>query len=196
MKRKALALTLIFALMLISGAKGVQFDYSQFEGLPYKPPIVSVLSPFQNATYSVQEVPLNVTVQIRNVWFPGVMERMRWLNYSLDGQTAIPLTVIVPSMSQFPYPVYGNIMLTGLSNGSHNLTIFGETYGYVGSCYFNETIFFSVDTSYKPTAAPVPFSLLLMASVGIDIAAIGLLVYFKKKKSVEIRFNLFILGNL
>ena len=182
MKRIAFALTIIFALGLISVAKGVQFDYSEFEGLSYKPPVVSVVSPFQNATYSVQEVPLNVTVQIRNVWFPGVMERMRWLNYSLDAQTAIPLTLIVPSMSQFPYPVYGNIMLTGLSNGSHNLTIFGETSGYVGSCYFNETIFFFVDTSYAPTVAPIPFSLLFVASVGIDIAAIGLLFYFNKRK--------------
>ena len=182
MKRKALALTLIFTLTLISGAKGVQFDYSEFEGLSYELPTVSVVSPFQNATYSVQEVPLNVTVLIRNVWFPGVMERMRWLNYSLDGQTAIPLTLIVPSMSQFPYLVYGNIMLTGLSNGSHNLTIFGETSSYVGSCYFNETIFFSVDTSYMPRVAPIPFSLLFVASVGIDIVAIGLLVYLIKRK--------------
>jgi hypothetical protein len=183
MKRTALALAFVFALTLISGAKGLQFDISQFEGFSYKPPIVSVVSPFQNATYSVQEVPLNVTVQIRG-WIFKNIERIRRLDYSLDGQTAIPLTLNVPSMYDIslPYPVYGNSMLTNLSDGSHNLTIFGETFISGLNACFNYTVFFSVDTSYMPTVAPVSGSLLFAASVGFDIVAIGLLVYFKKRK--------------
>lgn len=184
MKRTALAVTLVFALTLISGAKAVQFDYTQFEGLPYDPPIVTLASPSQNTTYSVPDVPLNVTIQIRGFIYHNI-ERMRWLNYSLDGQTAIPLTLIVPSMydiSKLPYPVYGNDMLTGLSDGSHNLTIFGETFIGGLNGYFNETVSFTVDTSNTSTVAPFPASLLFVVSVGIAIAIIGLLVYFRKRK--------------
>ena len=185
MKRKALALTFIFALMfsLLTGAKAAQFDYSQFEGWPYDPPIVTLASP-QNTTYNVPDVPLNITVQIRG-WILKNIERIRWLNYSLDGQTAIPLTLIVPSMydiSELPYPVYGNSMLTGLSDGSHNLTIFGETFIGGMNCYFNETVSFTVDTLNTPKP-PEPFpTSLIIASVITVAVSVGLLVYFKKRK--------------
>lgn len=186
MKRTVLVLAFIFVLMfsLLSGAEAVQFDYGQFEGLPYTPPIVTVSSPSPNEPYSMSDVPLNVTVQIRSCVYSNI-EQMRWLNYSLDGQTAIPLTLIVPSMhdiSQLPYPVYGNEMLTGLSDGNHNLTIYGETFIGGLNGYFNETVSFTVDTSNPPTTEPFPASLLFVASVGIAIAAIGLLAYFKKRK--------------
>lgn len=183
MKKTALTLTLILALLFSMApiASAMQVDYTQFEGLPYDPPIVTMISPFRNATYSVSDVPLNVTVQIRSNIYHN-QERIRWLNYSLDGQTAIPLTLTVPSTSQLPYTAYGNEMLTGLSNGNHNLTIFGET--YIGSLngYFNETVSFTVDTANTPTATPFPASLLFVASVGITIAAIILFGYFKKRK--------------
>jgi hypothetical protein len=168
-KKTTLAVTLVFALTLISGAKAVQFDYTQFEGLPYDPPIVTLASPSQNTTYSMPDVPLNVTVQIRG-WLYGNIEQIRWLNYSLD------------DISKLPYPVYGNDMLIGLSDGSHNLTIFGETFIGGLNGYFNETVSFTVDTSNTSTVAPFPASLLFVASVGIVIAIIGLLVYFKKRK--------------
>jgi len=183
-KRTALALTFIFALMfsLLSGAKAVQYDYGEFEGLPYSPPIVDILSPFSNRTYNVQEIPLNVTVQIRTVLFPGNTERMRWLNYSLDGLTAVSLTLIVPSMPQLPYTVYGNSMLAGLSDGSHNLTIFGETYIGGINAYFNETVSFTVDTSNTPEPPELFPTSLIIASVITVAVSVGLLVYFKKRK--------------
>jgi hypothetical protein len=186
MKRTVLALTLLFALMfsLLSGAEAVQFDYGQFEGFPYTPPIVTVSSPSPNEPYSVPDVPLNVTVQIRSCVYDNI-EQIRWLNYSLDGQTTIPLNLTVPSMrdiSQLPYPVYGNEMLTGLSDGNHNLTIYGETFIGGLNGFFNETVSFTTDKSNTPTTEPFPVSLLFVASVGIAIAATGLFVYFKKRK--------------
>ena len=182
-KKTTLAVTLVFVLTLISGAKAAQFDYSQFEGWSYDPPIVTLASP-QNTTYNVPDVPLNVTVQIRG-WILKNIELIRLLNYSLDGQTAIPLTLIVPSMydiSELPYPVYGNDILTGLSDGSHNLTIFGETSIGGSNAYFNETVSFTVDTSNTPEP-PEPFpTSLIIASVITVAVSVGLLVYFKKRK--------------
>ena len=183
MKKTALTLTLILPLLfsMVLVVRSMQVDYTQFEGLPYDPPIVTLTSPSQNATYSVPDVPLNVTIQIRGFIYHNI-ERIRWLNYSLDGQTPVPMTLIVPSDLTPPYYVHGNEVLACLSDGSHNLTIFGETFVSGLNGYFNETVSFTVDTSDTPTAAPFPASLLFVASVGIAIAAIGLFVYFKKRK--------------
>ena len=183
MKKTALTLTLILPLLfsMVLVVRSMQVDYTQFEGLPYDPPIVTLTSPSQNATYSVPDVPLNVTIQIRGFIYHNI-ERIRWLNYSLDGEAPVPMTLIVPSDLTPPYYVHGNEVLACLSDGSHNLTIFGETFVSGLNGYFNETVSFTVDTSDTPTTAPFPASLLFVASVGIAIAAIGLFVYFKKRK--------------
>jgi len=182
MKKTAIALVLAFVLTLVSGAKAVQYDYRDFEGLPYAPPIVTLVSPSLNETYSVPDVPINFTVQIRG-WIYGNLERIRGLNYSLDGQTVIPLTLTLPStidIHELPYPVYGNCVLTGLSDGTHNLTVYGETFIGGMTCYFNETVSFRVDTSFTPKVEPFPATLVFVSSVGIALAVISLFVYFKK----------------
>jgi hypothetical protein len=184
MKKTALPVVLIlfFALTLTGRVKAAEFDYSQFEGLPYDPPIVTIVSPSPNATY-MPDVPINVTVQIRG-WIYGNIEQIRLLNCNLDGKSAIPLTLTVPSMDgiHVPYNVYGNIILTGLSDGNHNLTVHGETFIGVLTCYFNETVSFKIDTSFIPTTEPFPATLVFIASVGIAIICIGLFVYLKKRK--------------
>jgi len=165
--------------ILFTVSTNAQFDYSQFEGLPYDPPIVTVAFPSQDATYIVPDVPINVTVQIRG-WIYGNIERIRWLNYSLDGQTAMPITLIQPPDLTSPYYVYGNDVLAGLSNGNHTLTVRGETFIGGLTCYFNETVSFKVDTSFAPTTGTFPATLVFGVSVGIAVVAIGLSVYFKK----------------
>jgi hypothetical protein len=185
MKRAVLALTFLFALMffLLTGAKAVNYDYGEFEGLPYSPPIVDILSPFPNRTCNVPEIPLNVTVQIRSNVYHN-MEQVRWLNYSLDGQTVVPLTLDVPSMSQLPYSVYGNCMLTGLAEGDYNLVIYGETYVGGLNGYFNETVFFTVDTSSTSEPEPSQATLAIASVIVVVVVCIGLglLVYLTKRK--------------
>lgn len=186
MTKIVLAFTLIFALLFatLSGAKAAQFDYEQFEGLPYyEPPVITISSPAQNRIYTISDVPLNITVQIAGFVYHN-MERVVWLNYSLDKKAAIQMTLIVPSseITQLPYPVYANDMLTGLPDGAHNLTIHGRTAigGLVGT--FNETISFSVDTSNKPNGALFLTPLIAAVFVGVfTLATVGLLVYHKRK---------------
>lgn len=188
MKKTALAIVPILALAitLIVGVKAAQFDYSQFKGLPYDPPIVTLVSP-QNAIYNVPNVPLNVTVQIRG-WIYTNMEQIRLLNYSLDGQTSITLTLTVPSMYGIHVPcnVYGNNMLTGLTDGNHNLIIYGETFIGGMTCYFNETVFFKIDTSPTPTTELFPITLVVSSIIVIAVVAIvgvGLVIQFRRHKS-------------
>jgi hypothetical protein len=196
MKRTILALTFIFALMFsfLAGPKAVEFDYGEFEGLPYTPPVVTLLSPSANESYNVSDVSLNVTVEVRSIILHN-LERVRWLNYSLDGETAVPLTLVEPSLddiSQLPYFVFGNSMLTGLCDGSHSLTIFGKTSVSGLNGYFNETVYFNVNTAKStgepsPTVSPLPehsfATILVIASVVVvAVVCMGLFIYFKKCK--------------
>jgi hypothetical protein len=174
--RKTAVLLLVFVFLV---ASGLPVASAQFEGLPYDPPIVTVTSPSLNETCRVAEVPLNVTVQIRGFIYNNI-ERIRWLNYSLDGQAAVPLELIVPSNLSPGYYVYGNGVLTGLSDGVHNITLYGETYvgGLTGN--FTETVSFTVDTSTTPAEPFMPTAVAL--GITISVVTLVLLLYFTKRR--------------
>jgi hypothetical protein len=159
----------------------VQVANSPYQGLPYDPPIITVLSPSPNGTYSSPDVPLNVTVQINGLIYHNI-ETVKALNYSIDGQTAISMALTEPSDLSPGYYVHGNDTLTGLSDGTHNLTIYLET-GISGLREnFNTTISFSVDTSAGSIPEPFPTAFVVVASVAAVIVVAGFLVYFKKRK--------------
>ena len=183
MKKPLLALTVIFAVVfsLLSGATAVQFDYSQFEGTPYTLPVVTISSPTSNGLYNVPDVSLNVTVQIRSILYPGNNERLRWLNYSLDGQVPIPLTLVVPSDLIPPYYVHGNGVLTSLTDGNHTLIVYGETFVGGLNGYFNETVSFTVNKTIIPEPDSLPVSAAIASVVIVAVVGVGLLVYFKKR---------------
>ncbi len=143
------------------------------------PPFLTVLSPSQYGIYNTSDVPLNVTVQISS---HGV-EPQIWLNYSLDGQNAVPMSLILPSESYPTYYVRGNGILAGLSNGKHNLTIYGETITNGLTQNFNRTVRFSVNAPKESTADAFPTSIVAVASGSTTaVVGIGLLVYFKKRR--------------
>jgi hypothetical protein len=83
------------------------------------PPIITVLQP-QNKIYATKDVPLDITIN----------EATPWIGYTLDGQVNVTIA--------------GNTTLTGLSDGSHSLTIYAnDTAGNMGA---SSTISFIVDT--------------------------------------------------
>jgi N-acetylneuraminic acid mutarotase len=116
------------------------------------PPEIAVLSP-ENRTYHTVDVTLNFTVN----------EPVSSMRYTLDGENLVEIS--------------GNITLTGLSYGLHNLTVYAtDVADNTGS---SETINFTIAKEPEPfpTAPVAAASVAIVAVVGV-----GLLVFFKKRK--------------
>jgi hypothetical protein len=113
-------------------------------------PEVKVLSPL-NQLYNDSSVPLVFTVD----------KPVNWLGYSLDGKENITIS--------------GNTTLTGLSNGSHNITVYAEeSFGKIGT---SETVTFTMSSQLLPTG-------LIVATSGVTIAigVVSLVYYYKKRR--------------
>ena len=112
-------------------------------------PEIQVLSPVTDS-YNESSISLVFTVD----------KLVDWMGYSLDGKENIT--------------VLGNVSLSNLSNGLHNLKVYAnDTYGNMGA---SETVSFTV---YVPESFPTT---LVIASVISIVGVVGLLVYFKKRK--------------
>lgn len=119
-------------------------------------PRIIVLS-LENKTYHTSSVPLNFTVDELN----------SQIKYSLDGQENASIT--------------GNITLTNLSYGEHNITVFATD--EAGNTGASETIYFTL--SREPEPEPFPVVPIAAVSVAVALVAAGLLVYHKKQKQRE-----------
>jgi N-acetylneuraminic acid mutarotase len=135
-------------LAAISTKYAINEMYTPF-GYGAVPPKIAIAYP-ENATYTSGNVSLDFTVNKQSVW----------LGYSIDGQENIT--------------VGGNVTLTGLSAGLHNITVYAkDEFGNIGT---SETVTFNV-------ANPFPIAPVAAASgASVAIIGIGLLVYFKKRK--------------
>ncbi len=179
-------LTLLLAFVFLA-AFGTQVIYAAVpDGLPYEPPIVTVSSPFQNRTYYVADVPLNVTVQMFGFIYHN-METLKSLNYSLDGQATVPIALIAPSDLSPGYQVHGNDVLAGLADGVHSVTVYGETAISGLSENFNATVSFEVDKSTSPHTEHFPTAVVAVTLVSISIVGAGLIVYSIKFKKVIVK---------
>lgn len=90
-----------------------------------------------------------------------VDKAISWVGYSLDNQANIT--------------VNGDVILRDLSTGSHSVTVYAED--TAGNKAASETLYFTVEGI---ELSPVP---LAIASTGaVSAIAVGLLVYFKKRK--------------
>jgi len=111
------------------------------------PPQVTVF-PIENKTYDVPDVPLRFTVD----------NSPSWLGYSLDNQPIVTIT--------------GNLTLTGLSYGLHELTVYAnDTAGNMGY----QSIHFEVNSVF-------PTTIVAAGVIATVVLASGLLVYLKKRK--------------
>ena len=117
-------------------------------------PIVSVLE-LKNQTYAESEVPLNFNVN----------EPVSKVSYVLDGKENVTID--------------GSIMLTGISNGEHNITVYAwDLAGNVGS---SDTVTFT--EAKREPSAPFPTAPVTAASVASVVsAAAGVLFYIKRRK--------------
>jgi N-acetylneuraminic acid mutarotase len=120
-------------------------------GFSPAPPAIAVVSP-ENETYASGNVSLAFTVNKQAVW----------IGYSLDGQGNVTIS--------------GNITITDLSNGLHNVTVYArDEFDNVGA---SATLTFNVKVP-----EPFPIIFVVAASVAtITVVGVGLLFYFKKRK--------------
>ncbi|MCW4048083.1 MAG: right-handed parallel beta-helix repeat-containing protein [Candidatus Bathyarchaeota archaeon] len=124
-----------------------------FEALQTTPPKVSLESPL-NQTYYDSSVPLNFSVKVLSP-----VKDVGWTGYSLDGQRNVTVT--------------SNITLTGLSSGSHSVTVYAnDTYGNMGA---SETVTFTITEQF-------PVMPVAVGSAAAAVAAAGLLFRYKKRK--------------
>jgi hypothetical protein len=114
---------------------------------------VSVISP-ENTTYLGSEIPLNFTLN----------EQVSWMGYSLDGQEMVT--------------VDGNTTLSGLTVGSHNITVYATD--TLGNTAASETVTFSV--AAFPTTIIVALAVVAVAAVVIFVLP-AYFASFKKKRS-------------
>jgi hypothetical protein len=116
------------------------------------PPNISILSP-ENKAYNTSDVPLDFTVN----------ETASQITYSLDEQENVTAT--------------GNMTLTQLSNGAHNVTVYAtDEAGNIGA---SPTVTFTIA---KPE--PFPTTLVVTASgVAVAIVGLGFLFYFKRSRT-------------
>jgi hypothetical protein len=136
------------------GFTGQSSDWSSTQTLIIaNPPKISVISP-QAENYTVSDVALNFTVD----------NPVSQIAYCLDGQENVT--------------VVGDTILSGLSNGLHNVTVYvNDTYGGTGK---SETVNFTV--AVAEPLAPFPTTLVIASVASIVVIGAGLLVYFKKHK--------------
>jgi hypothetical protein len=128
-EKKAIAITLLLPLMLsISLAEALQ------PKIEYKmPPIISVHSPVNNDTFSMNNVPLSFTVTKPDNWLIhggyAAQQILKSVNYQLDGKFSDLILVNSTLESPFDY----SLNLTNLTDGVHSLKVYAYASGWV-SC--------------------------------------------------------------
>jgi N-acetylneuraminic acid mutarotase len=122
-------------------------QYTPF-GYGTTPPVIDVASPV-NQTYNASSVSLDFMLN----------KPAEWIGYSLDGRDNVT--------------IHGNTTLDGLSNGSHNVTVYARD--ELNNTGVSATVTFTVD-------APFPTALVAASTASATIIGVGLIVYFKKRK--------------
>jgi hypothetical protein len=184
MKRKALGLTLILALLFSAVAGTILVKLSSANPLPPVDATITIDSP-QNATFTGDSIVLNFTGQ--STW------DIYSYYYSVDSQSLKPVENIKivlqeeANIGKSPpvnrTTVLGSCILHNLSTGWHNVTICNIA---TGKFFWNfpqyqkgETMY-QIEYSFRIQEESLPTILTIIAIVATISA--DLLVYFKKRK--------------
>ena len=118
------------------------------------PPQISYLS-LENGTFLSSSISLNFILS----------KPSQWIGYSIDGHANITIV--------------GNTTLSGLTNGSHTLTIYANDTN--GNTAASKTVTFVI-------AKPEPFSTVTVVtfSAVVTVVVISIFVYFKKHKQMKL----------
>jgi hypothetical protein len=168
--RKAAVAVLISAL-LFSAIAGAQFinlgKANPISEIEYKtPPIISIRSPVNNYTFSVNSVLLNFTVTKPDSWLIHggyeAQQNLKSVSYQLDGEYYDEISVKSSLESPFDY----SVNLTNLTDGVHALKVYAYASGWVIEMHglweyevpinSSSTVYFNVDAN-PPKITILPF---------------------------------------
>ena len=156
MKKKAFmaAITVFAPLLSLLGTQfGELAKANPYAHYPYPLPYLTIDSPSNQTTYFPNVSFKTTTLCIRYDHVSGGFlrfETIQWLNYSLDGGTPQPLSWVSPGdfysagadvSFTMAHGTSTNINLTGLSEGSHVISVSGETTFHSG---LSSTVTFEV----------------------------------------------------
>jgi len=133
-RRTAAAVTLVvvFLSAALTGTWFVNLAKAFPNEIEYKtPPIISIHSPVNNATFSVNNVLLDFTVTKPDYWlFHGgyaAQQILKNVNYQLDGKQYDQ----IPANSTLESPFDYAVNLTNLTDGEHSLKVYAYASGWV-----------------------------------------------------------------
>jgi hypothetical protein len=190
MKRKALAIISILLFSIVTSSSFVRFGKANWLIPPQKEPASPILvidSPVHNETKNTINIDLNFTVYVAswNKYYSGDYLR---IGYSLDEKPYVWFIVndVIPEINEYEVAVFHfSMKLTGLSDGTHSLTVSAQHFGnYSPAPYtverfivrgYSPEISFSIETytiHEFPSLAPL---LILLLSVTM------LAVIYKRK---------------
>jgi hypothetical protein len=152
MKRKALALTFILALLSSAVARILLVNLAKANYFP--PPSIEISSPFSApVVYSNASVPLSVRVNI----LPSEPD-ITYIRYSLDGKANVTLTNLAKEENVGYWTSTKGVIASGtafsakvsmdnLADGNHTLIVYAH---YANGKEMSRSREFAVDTHYKP----------------------------------------------
>ncbi|MCL5876659.1 MAG: hypothetical protein M1540_02470 [Candidatus Bathyarchaeota archaeon] len=120
------------------------------------PPKIEVISPQQGA-YSTPNIALDFTVN----------ESISSMSYVLDGNTAVE--------------IIGNVTLSDLSNGSHDLTVYATD--LAGNTGVSETISFTVTELVSQDILRPSFVMGALVVLVISVLCVGMVFYWRKRRN-------------
>jgi hypothetical protein len=215
MKRTALALTLVLAL-LFSTVAGVMFIYlatanpAPLFPFPWDepvttPPTIVVHSPVQNQTYGSTDVLLNFSIVKPETWFPsghlkehgyneGVFGNVTSVYYVVDGGERQNITVHDTDTlftANAARTLNFSIDLV-LAEGPHNVTVNLDADSYyvlpiAGQGWsLPSVVVHSESETVNFTVQPFPTAFVITASgASLAVVGIGLLFYFRRRKKTR-----------
>ena len=139
MNKKALAATLVFALLssLMGGMQAVELAAANF----FVGPLVGISSPSSGKVYTNTSVPLNVLAIVRN----GTSEIVRFL-YSVDGNSNVTLTNLSKERTVGGYEFHAASFLENLAEGNHTLKVYSQDFS---GKEMSDSVEFMIDTNFK-----------------------------------------------
>jgi hypothetical protein len=149
-----------FLMSMVTGLQIINMAKANPIEIAYKtPPIISLHSPMNNDTFSVNTVLLNLTVTKPDNWLIhggyAAQQILKSINYQLDGNFSDPVLVNSALASPLDY----SVNLTNLTDGVHSLKVYAYASGWVidmSCCYEYEVpinsssnmVYFTVDTTF------------------------------------------------